>query len=223
MKMKLIIILSLFFSLAAIAQQPEYPDSGFTNKAEAKNLTINGLKEGKWLEYIIEYQAHFEAPPGWDTTFYNLLVYKNGIRYGIARKYWYGFIGDPDLCGVKHYIQDNKTRIEKEYWPDGKLWTEGPYINGKENGVIKKYSMGPGYLEYECPYINGVKNGIEKHYYKDHDNGDYWLWTETPYTNGVKNGDYKEYYRNGKLETETIYKNGVAGTTLTYDENGIVH
>ena len=27
-------------------------DQGFTNKAEAKNQIINGLKEGKWIEYV---------------------------------------------------------------------------------------------------------------------------------------------------------------------------
>ncbi|MGP8216565.1 MAG: hypothetical protein ACLQQ4_13440 [Bacteroidia bacterium] len=38
MKPLLILILSLAFTLTAMGQQQDYPDSGFTNKAEAKNL-----------------------------------------------------------------------------------------------------------------------------------------------------------------------------------------
>ncbi|HTB30831.1 MAG TPA: hypothetical protein VK808_02330, partial [Bacteroidia bacterium] len=45
----LIGIIFLFIALGAFGQ--DYPDSGFTNKAEAKNLMVNGLKEGKWVEY----------------------------------------------------------------------------------------------------------------------------------------------------------------------------
>jgi hypothetical protein len=44
----LILIVAVLFSIAGFAQQ----DSGFTNKAEAKNLIVNGLKEGKWIEYM---------------------------------------------------------------------------------------------------------------------------------------------------------------------------
>src|ERR1700728_4756526 len=49
---RIILILSLFSSLTVFGQQPEYPDSGFTNKAEARNLIMNGKEEGKWCEYI---------------------------------------------------------------------------------------------------------------------------------------------------------------------------
>lgn len=45
----LILILPPSLTLSAFGQTP--PDSGFTNKAEAKNLMVNGLKEGKWIEY----------------------------------------------------------------------------------------------------------------------------------------------------------------------------
>ena len=48
MKYFLALILSLSFSLAVFAQA----DSGFTNKAEATNQMVNGLKEGKWLQYF---------------------------------------------------------------------------------------------------------------------------------------------------------------------------
>jgi len=46
-----IILISVLTTLNALGQQPEYPDSGFTNKAEAKNLIVHGRKEGKWIAY----------------------------------------------------------------------------------------------------------------------------------------------------------------------------
>jgi len=49
MKAFTILILFFCFALAAIGQS-DYPDSGFTNKLEAKNQLVNGLKEGKWVE-----------------------------------------------------------------------------------------------------------------------------------------------------------------------------
>ena len=52
--MKLLIgIVLLAFTLTAFGQQ-EWADSSFTNKAEAKNLMVNGLKDGKWIEYFGE-------------------------------------------------------------------------------------------------------------------------------------------------------------------------
>jgi len=42
----LILILFLCIACNNITEQ------GFTNKAEAKNEKINGLKEGKWIEYL---------------------------------------------------------------------------------------------------------------------------------------------------------------------------
>ena len=55
MKPLLIVILSLSFAGTAFGQLTpmEYPDSGFTNKAEAKNEMKDSLKEGKWVEYYL--------------------------------------------------------------------------------------------------------------------------------------------------------------------------
>jgi hypothetical protein len=52
MKPFLIILISLLTTLTAIGQSGVADSNGFTNRNEAKNLTVNGLKEGKWIEYI---------------------------------------------------------------------------------------------------------------------------------------------------------------------------
>src|ERR1700749_3333052 len=85
--MKPLTILFLLFSIVAFGQQPEYPDSGFTNKTEAKNLTINGLKEGKWIEYV-DFQDSVLLDQNLSPNYYRLIVYKYGKPLGISRAYF---------------------------------------------------------------------------------------------------------------------------------------
>ncbi|MGP8215607.1 MAG: hypothetical protein ACLQQ4_08600 [Bacteroidia bacterium] len=89
MKLFLIIILSFSFTLTSIGQQNPL-DSGFTNKAEAKNLVINGKKEGKWLEYIKRIQLDNIDVTN-DTNLaghYKLTIYRAGKPFGIMRQYY---------------------------------------------------------------------------------------------------------------------------------------
>lgn len=96
MRALFIVIVSLSFALIAFGQQA-YPDSGFASKVEAKNLTVNGLKEGKWIEYYnLETKTQSSNPymltvhiPTTDTnsTYYDLGIYKAGKLNGIVRYY----------------------------------------------------------------------------------------------------------------------------------------
>jgi|GEM_PF-5475944 hypothetical protein len=61
MKPLLIIILSFSFTISALGQKPEYSDTGFTNKAEAKNLIVNGKKERVYVQsnnFIMTYRRY---------------------------------------------------------------------------------------------------------------------------------------------------------------------
>jgi antitoxin component YwqK of YwqJK toxin-antitoxin module len=96
--MKHFLILILFLFVACNNEQ------GFTNKAEAKNELVNGVKEGKWVEYLVP------CPDGMmitnDTTMYffcKLTFYKTGKPQGIVR----------------------------EYYKNGKLFSATAYTNGK--------------------------------------------------------------------------------------------
>jgi antitoxin component YwqK of YwqJK toxin-antitoxin module len=203
MKPFLIILISLY-TLTAFGQQPEYPDSGFTNKAEAKNMTVNGKKEGKWVEYYDTIHPNV-SPSYW------LVVYKAGNPYGIVRY----FRSSGKLSGEAPYVNGEINGIEKVYFEDGKVMKEIPYVNGKENGLMKMYNAN-GTLGFEANAINGRECGIEKEYYPSGK-----LSQEKPVINDTINGVWKEYYESGKLKSETIYTNGVAGPTKNYDTNGI--
>ena len=60
-----------------------------------------------------------------------------------------------------------KKEIKKEYYYNGKLMCEIPYVNGKRHGIAKWYYM-HGKLGEEIPYVNGLIHGCKKEYvYED--------------------------------------------------------
>jgi antitoxin component YwqK of YwqJK toxin-antitoxin module len=196
--MKLLITLILFFclSLAGIGQQ--YPDSGFTNKAEAKNLIVNGKKEGKWVEYIDIYKD--VLPDTHLAVGYRLTVYKAGKPNGIQREYEYFYVGD-----------------ERKVY---KLTRESQYSMGVKNGVEKLYYRDSfdttAGIQFEIPYKYGVKNGVQKDYY-EHGKVQY----EHPYTAGKKNGIERWYYGTGNIMAEITYSYDKKIKTKVFSENGI--
>jgi antitoxin component YwqK of YwqJK toxin-antitoxin module len=182
-------------------------DTGFTNKAEAKNEMRNGVKEGKWVEYV---DSSFNTISDTNAPYYSLEIYKEG-----------------EVCGIYHaYYKSGKIRTEvpftngkkngllKEYYEGGELMSETPFIDDKENGVAKEYYEN-GELRTIMPYTYGDENGVGKFYYE---NGN--LHFEIPFTNNKINGIVKKYYKSGNLESETTYIDGKEGLTINYDENG---
>jgi antitoxin component YwqK of YwqJK toxin-antitoxin module len=166
MKHILILILSLCVACSKIIEQ------GFTNKAEAKNLMVNGKREGKWIVYEadmpdsvgdgVTYLSTHVVPKDSNAEYYSLIIYKNGKPDGIKRR----------------------------YYMSGKLQSECKYIKGKINDTTKMYYESGG-LSAIMPIKNDNKNGVEKWYYE---NGK--LKQETTYING-KEGGTKHYDENG--------------------------
>jgi len=201
MKAFSIMILSLYFASITFGQQ-YYPDSGFTNKAEAKNLTVNGVKHGKWLEFVTER----DQPVAWEkeTAFYVLIVYKDGMPFGIARKYdgrW--------LFATTQYINGKKNGIMRKWYFNKQVKSEIPYINDTISGIEKDYFEKTGNLKCEIPYSHNLINGVQRAYRTDGKT----ILSETEFVDGKKNGITKDYYEDEKLQYETNYsddrKNGV--------------
>lgn len=198
MKSLFILIVFFSFSLGAFAQADS---NGFTNKEEAKNQIVNGVKEGKWILYL---DSDENTTSDTSAPYYALVLARHGVAYGITRRYY---------KSGKLMSEGGVSGIEKWYYEDGKLQAEVPYVNNRKNGMEKWYYES-GKLKWEAPDLNDSINGVQKNYYE---NGT--LKGEYPYTRGKENGTEKEYYENGKLKTETPYNNGVAGESDTYDEH----
>lgn len=237
MKTKTSAILVVFYFclfLPALAQD----SLGFSNKKEAKNLVANGVKEGKWIEYIGKWGlvlAGTSKETISQALGYRLTIYKAGKPFQIAREYDnkgklnvttpYDSIGrkdgiekrfyeDGELFSEMPYSNDTAVGISKTYRDKGGISTESPYVKGRLNGIEKQYYES-GKLKSEIPFVDGLKNGVEKEYFE---NG--VLSLEIPYTDNSKNGIEKEYTKSGKLKRETTYTINEMGATKNYDENG---
>ncbi len=214
-----ILILSFSFTLTTFGQA----DSSFTNKEEAKNLKVNGLKEGKWVEYF-DYGDKTETKSK-HAPLYRLTIYKAGKPYGMAREYRKsgkllsetiyngdkrtrklydesGFLGLADtINGSQHF------GIMYLYYANGKLWSESRFLIDASTGTT--YYMPK--IE-ECLYK--VRIIGDKNYFED------GTLASEGFRDGQDNGIKKVYYKSGKLERETAYLNGVIATEKNFDENG---
>jgi len=229
MRFLLLLILSLF-TLTAFGQN--LPDSGFTNKAEAKNQMVNGKKEGKWCEY---WDSSFNSTIDTNSPYYRLLFYENGKITGIARSYYKegtlrsrvtymngerygeGIIYDKNgkLSSKVLYNNGKVNGVEKDYYPSGALKSERHFINDSLNGITKDYYEN-GKLKEETPYNKKKRDGIKSDFYESGSIESVW-----PYMNDSLNGLQKNYYQNGIRKSEmTYYKNMANGLFKTYDTNG---
>jgi len=181
---KLFLFFTLFtFSFSLFAQQ----DSGFTDKAEAKNVMVNGVKEGKWLEKV-------PFSPG----YYTLTIYKAGKASGIVRQ----FFPSGKLSLTSMYRDGKKNGVETAYSESGQKEAETPFIDGQINGTEKVYYVSSNYKA--ILYANGKKTEMPQ---PDSLNGR--LTIETPFVNGKKNGVEKQYFLDGKTVMEVTYVNDV--------------
>ncbi|HET6227815.1 MAG TPA: hypothetical protein VFF27_16140 [Bacteroidia bacterium] len=188
MKILLTAALSMALMFHSLGQSPS--DGGFTNKAEAKNEIVKGIKEGKWMEYEILRITMYMEPEVLDTIGYSLIFYKNGKPLGLAR--FYGL--DGIFYVETPYLNGLKNGIEKSY-VNGKLHKESPYVDGVENGVEKEFYES-GILKSESTIVNGELTGYVKQYYP---NGK--LQSITPYKHYIIMGKIINYDEKGnKIE-----------------------
>ncbi|MDX9882724.1 MAG: hypothetical protein RBS73_11725 [Prolixibacteraceae bacterium] len=88
--------------------------------------------------------------------------------------------------------------IQKRYYPHGSLYSEIPYIRNERNGVAytyyKAYKGEKPAVWKEQRYVNGKLNGICKRYYQDGK-----IQAEYEYKDGMPAVGLKEYSESGKL------------------------
>jgi antitoxin component YwqK of YwqJK toxin-antitoxin module len=206
MRTLLLYIFLTTYSLSLLAQQ----DYGFTDKAEAKNLIVNGKKEGKWVEY-------YNIRKGWDNPtkskkapIYCLIVYKDGRPCGVTRRYlrWRGKI----YCTVSEIVDGNGW--QKEYYESGKLMTECTFKNNMPIGIDKRYYESGKLMLEKTNTEDGRMMGAKEYY----ESGA--LKAEYPDDKGSLKGLVKEYYESGKLKRESTYSEWEVIKTVDFDENG---
>jgi antitoxin component YwqK of YwqJK toxin-antitoxin module len=200
MRALLILILSFCFTLNVLGQT--LPDSlGFTDKAEAKNLMVNGLKEGKWFEHL---DGGLKVIT--DTSFYKTIIDSNG-RSNPYRTCFYS---------LSIYKAGKHNGITRWYLLDWTLWCEYPYKDDKVNGVYKGYYHN-GQVEWETSLINDIMDGAAIEYYTNGKKKRKLIYkkgkkqsTKDFDENGIEiiNGIFKDFNEAGELITEITIKNG---------------
>src|ERR1700722_13498164 len=145
MRFRLIALL-LITVIPAIYGQSQPGTNGFTNKAEASNKMVNGLKDGKWVEY---YDQSFNLTNDSTAPYYVLTCYYASQPVGMERSYYKsGAIYQEIPCSNGH-----PNGIEKTYYENGTLKRVKTYKDGLENGVEKLYYT-TGKLKREITYVN---------------------------------------------------------------------
>ena len=158
-------------------------DSGFTNKAEAKNIKIGGAQEGKWVEYT---DSAFYPTKDTNAPYYILTVYKLSKPFGIVRTYYKG----GKIYCITPYADGVPNGVVKMFYRNGNLESEIPYIAGVPNGIVRKYYES-GKLGSESPFTNGHLDGLVYYYYESGK-----LKSETMYADG-KETMVKKYDKDG--------------------------
>jgi antitoxin component YwqK of YwqJK toxin-antitoxin module len=114
--------------------------------------------------------------------------------------------GNGKLVNIGTYSDDKKFGEFLEHF-NGKLYSKGSYINGKEDGVWEYYNPSTGKLVEEGSYKNGKKDDKWFTYF----NGE--IDTGYTYKNGLYHGEYMIMlpggfeigtYENGKLIEKRI-------------------
>lgn len=119
-----------------------------------------------------------------------------------------------DSAKVSYYNLDGKIRtkgimIKKNrigkwvyFFPNGAIFSEEFYVNGKLEGELKNYYKNGNVLEI-TQYSNGLKNGVSKKF-SDQE----VLIEKVNYKNDILDGKGMYFELNGDLKEEGIYNDG---------------
>ena len=117
------------------------------------------------------------------------------------------------------YMHDGKPDgYWKTYFENGKIKSEGNRKNFQLDSTWKFYNEG-GVLVLEYFYRNGKKNGLRKNY----EPKEKFLVSTENYVDDVKQGVTKTYYKNGMEKQAVPYKDGrEEGQGFEYDTTGVI-
>lgn len=89
-----------------------------------------------------------------------------------------------------------------------------------KHGVQKRYYL-HGSLYSTIPYIAGKKQGVAYTFYQASLDSEPQVWKEQPYEEDELHGTCRRYHRDGTLQAEYEYKNGLRAVGLKeYNESG---
>lgn len=137
--------------------------------------------------------------------------YRNQVPVGIHREYGTdgkvinGFRYNDNGLLLSEGIIDESGNLNgrwKDFYPDGKIQSEGQYADNRRTGIWRFYNP-EGKVEQTGAYSNGRPDGTWKWYYS---NG--ILLREEDYYQGNRDGSFTEYSMSGEIITQGLYSDG---------------
>jgi len=194
-----------------------------------KGTMINGIKEGKWMYFLIEHQTLEKFP-------LKESFYKKGFKEGEfiyflpnGRKVSNGFYVSNQLEGTVTYYNQYGVVLstaefkhnlsngpEIAYYPDGNIQMEKNFTDGIIDGAFKKYYP-TGKIEEYQEFKMGKLDGIYRYYYNTGT-----LWVEKEYRNGLLWNITGNYNINGEPNDKGSLSNG-EGTENYYTLEGLLY
>ena len=188
---RILIILSIIFSLSAFAQEINQVDS-------------QGRKQGMWKK-----------------PFDNVKVYrytgqfKDDIPYG---KFVY-FYETGSVQAIVIFSEKGKVSRSQMYHNSGYMMAQGKYIDQKKDSIWVYYDD-RGFVSYQESYLKGELNGQKVYFYAPRDEKLYVSRYEY-YKNGVLHGEFKEFHENTSVKIQGNYLDGnLNGLVTEFHPNG---
>jgi antitoxin component YwqK of YwqJK toxin-antitoxin module len=100
-------------------------------------------------------------------------------------------------------MSQDQNELEKTFFKNGELQTEGLVIAGKKHGEWRHYFQ-TGVLRVLMNFHHGIEHGKS---YWFHSNGN--LGWEEFYIGGIPEGKFSYYDEKGQLRIEKVYENGI--------------
>lgn len=211
-------LLPLFASSQEVNRQSKFYKAYYyeNGSISSEGQLIDGKPDGYWITYYPNElrksegnRKDFQLDGEWK--FYDekgnlkdIISYKEGIKDGFSKKF-----KDCFLSGESEFQNGIQVGIEREFFPDSsnsKIKQETPYDTGRRDGIGYVYAIDGRILEI-ITYEKGFISKREKINRKDEE--------------GLKQGIWKEFYANGKLKSESRYKNGeLNGYVKNYTPDG---
>ncbi len=130
----------------------------------------------------------------------------------IVEEYIYSNVRESNDEG---YVSEYRTKYgEKDgeykmWFPNGTLSAQTTYKDGEINGDYTEW-YDHGQIAIKTTYINGKIHGEYKEWYCSEDTGNKIVpWVKTQYKHGKKDGEHKVWFTNGKISSQTTYKDDV--------------
>jgi antitoxin component YwqK of YwqJK toxin-antitoxin module len=156
--------------------------------AQVNQTDQKGMRQGPWVKNYPHGTRMYEG------------IFKDGHPVGDFRRYYENGI----LKSKLDFTEDGISANAVLYHQNGRIASEGTYINQKKEGSWKFYSPDrEKYLIAQQEFKEDKRNGQSIGFYPDSTVGD-----RTMYQNDLKHGDWEQFYENGAPYIKSYYKWG---------------